>query len=85
MKESSGNIRAACQSIVEHCDNSRLAIKDALSLRNRTFFVYIQYFRNSYTCIECTYCMFSKDKYLIVNFFPSRFLEWKFLSDCTFS
>ena len=32
------------------------------------------------------YDMYSKYKYLIVNIvFPSRFLEWEFLSDCAFS
>ena len=32
------------------------------------------------------YDMFSKYMYVIVNlFFPPRFLEWKFLSDCAFT
>ena len=32
------------------------------------------------------YDVFSKYKYLIVNLvFPPRFLEWEFLSDCSFS
>ena len=31
------------------------------------------------------YDMFSWYKYLIVKFFPSRILEWDFLSDCAIS
>ena len=43
------------------------------------------------TCWEIAahsaYNMFSSYKYLIVNlvYFPLRFLEWEFLSDCAFS
>ena len=31
------------------------------------------------------YDMFSWYKYLIVSFFPPRFLEWESFSDCAFS
>ena len=35
---------------------------------------------------QSAYGMISKNKYLIVNLvFPLRFLEWEFLSNCTFS
>ena len=35
---------------------------------------------------QSAYDMISKYKYLIINLvFPLRFLEWEFLSNCTFS